>query len=113
MVALIGSGEMALPMRRVHRALIDRLAKGSGRPASEVRATVIDTPYGFQSNADALTAEAVNFFAAQFGVRASVASLRRADDDVLADEVAAAHIRDADHRPGGRPRLSVSVRSCA
>jgi hypothetical protein len=83
-------------MRRVHRALFHRLAQGSGRPASELRVTVIDTPYGFQSNADALTADAVNFFAAQFGVRASVASLRRADDDVLAHEVAAAHIRDAD-----------------
>jgi hypothetical protein len=43
------------------------------------RVAVLDTPYGFQENADELSAKAVTYFAESVGVEASVVSLRSAD----------------------------------
>ena len=44
-------------MAKVHRALFARL--GGGR---RVPAAILDTPYGFQENADELSARTVEFF---------------------------------------------------
>ena len=49
-LAIMGSGETAPTMAKVHRALFERFEP---RAAG---ATLIDTPYGFQENADDLTA---------------------------------------------------------
>jgi hypothetical protein len=95
LLVLIGSGETAPRMARVHRALIGRLA-GEGGRRDEIRSTVIDTPYGFQSNADAISADLTDFLGRRLGTAASVASLRRADGDLLERETALARIRDAD-----------------
>ena len=55
----MGSGETAPTMAKVHRALLDRL----GEEAAQV--AIVDTPYGFQENADELSARTVEFFGDQ------------------------------------------------
>jgi cyanophycinase-like exopeptidase len=91
---IIGSGEMRPQMARVHRAVIARLA--AARRGGQVRAAILDTPYGFQENADSLGADALDFFGRRLGMDASLASLRRADEDAVVKETAYARIREAD-----------------
>src|SRR5215213_4825378 len=93
LLVLIGSGETAAQMQRGHRMIATRLAAEGGR-VQDVRAAVIDTPYGFQSNADELTRGLVDFFARRVGMETSVAALPRADADVIVRETAYARIRD-------------------
>ncbi len=95
LLVIIGSGEMAPQMARVHRAVIARLAAARGR-GKAVRAAVLDTPYGFQENADALSAEALDFFGRRLALDVSIASLLRADADAVSRETAYARVRDAD-----------------
>jgi hypothetical protein len=91
MLAIFGSGETAPHMANVHRAVLRRLGTG---PLSTA---IVDTPYGFQPNADAITAAAAEYFANRLRLRVSVASYRRADADSLGREAALARIRDADY----------------
>src|SRR5512144_883376 len=95
LLVIIGSGEMAAQMARVHRFVIGRLAAARER-GTAVRAAIVDTPYGFQENADALSADALDFFGRRLGLDASLASLRRADADAVARETAYARVREAD-----------------
>ncbi len=81
LLAIMGSGETAPAMAKVHRALLERL----GDPAAP--ATLLDTPYGFQENADDLTERIVAYFAESVGHALSVATLP-----------------DAGRRRAGRPR---------
>src|SRR5688500_6575491 len=92
LLVLIGSGEMAPGMRRVHRMVAERLKEGSG-PAP-VKATFVDTTYGFQENADDLSASGVESLR-RLGLDASLASFHR-DRDVVARATALARIREAD-----------------
>lgn len=108
LLVLIGSGETAAQMTRGHRQIADRLA-GEGRRPSDVRATVIDTPYGFQSNADALTAGLVDFFGRRVGMATTVASFRRSDDELTA-ATAFARIREADFVFAGPGSPSYALR---
>ena len=55
-IAIMGSGETTDSMVRVHRFLLDRLA-------SPVKAAFIDTPAGFQMNADDLFIKTREYFA--------------------------------------------------
>ena len=52
----MGSGETAPTMTKVHRALFERLGPGP------VPAAMLDTPYGFQENADDIRARMVEYF---------------------------------------------------
>jgi len=88
-LTIMGSGETTPTMARVHRSILDRLGEGS------VPAVVLDTPYGFQENADDITDRTVEYFRSTVGAPFSVASFRSADADVLARETALARIRDA------------------
>jgi len=69
----MGSGETAPTMSKVHRALLARLG-----PAP-VPAVLLDTPFGFQGNADDLAARAVEYFAESVQAGITVASFRSAD----------------------------------
>lgn len=109
LLVLIGSGETAAQMTRGHRLIADRLA-GEGKHPRDVRATVIDTPYGFQSNAGALTASLVDFFARRVGMATTVASFRRSDDDLLTRETAFTRIRGADFVFSGPGSPSYALR---
>ena len=54
LLTIMGSGETAPTMVKVHRPLLDRVGGGP--------AVLLDTPYGFQENADDISAKAVEYF---------------------------------------------------
>lgn len=78
LLAIIGSGETAPTMVKPHREIFERLGPGS------VPAVVLDTPYGFQTNADDISARSAEYFAASVGRPVDVARLRSSSADVLA-----------------------------
>jgi hypothetical protein len=94
-VAIMGSGETAPTMAKVHRALFERLGPGP------VPAAILDTPYGFQENADDLSARTVRFFAESVGRPVSVASYRSRHVDALTAATAIARIREARYLMAG------------
>jgi cyanophycinase-like exopeptidase len=58
-LVIMGSGETAPTMVEVHRAAL--------RAAGEGPSLILDTPYGFQENADDITAKAVAYFGRNVG----------------------------------------------
>jgi len=70
LLAIMGSGETAPTMSKVHRSLLGRL----GPPP--VPAVVLDTPFGFQGNADDLASRAVEYFRESVQAGIAVASFR-------------------------------------
>jgi hypothetical protein len=89
-LVLMGSGETAPTMVEVHKAVV----RGLG-PVD--RAVLIDTPYGFQNNADDLSARAVAYFAQHVGLQVSPVSLRDVTALAPAEIAAAAHqVAEAD-----------------
>ena len=96
LLVIIGSGELAAQMTRGHRTIARRLLGDRPHgPTRDIRATIIDTPYGFQENADALTESLLDYFGRRIGLSVTVANYRRADDDLVSRETAFARIRDA------------------
>jgi hypothetical protein len=89
MLAIMGSGETAPTMAKVHRLLVERL----GAPPAD--AVFLDSPYGFQENADEISLRTVGYFR-NLQIPLDVASWRTADD-VLPRERALARIDDADY----------------
>jgi hypothetical protein len=86
----MGSGETAPTMVKPHRQLFERLGPGAGP------ALVLDTPYGFQANADDISARAVEYFAASVGQAVEALELRRvAGADPVATEAALARLAAA------------------
>lgn len=73
-LAIMGSGETAPTMVSTHRSLVARLG-------SPVRATVIDTPYGFQENSGDLAERAVSYFRKSVNIDVTVAGLLRLHGD--------------------------------
>lgn len=87
---VMGSGEttptMVTPHQQVFAALPD-----------EPDAVILDTPYGFQENADELSAKTQEYFATNVGTPVEVVDLRRVEDpESPAVERAQARIADAD-----------------
>ncbi|MHB8375746.1 MAG: hypothetical protein ACYDEB_02165 [Dehalococcoidia bacterium] len=68
-LTLIGSGELAPSMSKVHRAMGTRIA-GALRPA------VVDTPAGFEPNCGDISAKAVAYLERHLGCKCEVASYR-------------------------------------
>lgn len=90
LVVIMGSGETAPTMVKPHRAIFERLGP------DPVPAVILDTPYGFQANADDISARAVDYFAASVGQRVEVAELRRAEGaDPVRREAALAKVASA------------------
>ena len=69
LLTVMGSGETAPTMVKLHRELIAR----AGTPA-----VMLDTPFGFQANADDLVAKAQAYFADSVGAQVDLASYRTA-----------------------------------
>jgi hypothetical protein len=88
-LTIMGSGETTPTMARVHRLVLDRLGE---RP---VPAVILDTPYGFQENAEEITDRAVDYFRTTVGAPFSIASFRSADADAFIRETALVRIREA------------------
>ena len=80
----MGSGETSPTMVELHKSLL----KGGA-------VTVLDTPYGFQANADELSAKAVEYFARSVAATAEVVSLRSADVPITEVGRALAAVRSA------------------
>jgi cyanophycinase-like exopeptidase len=74
LLTIMGSGETAPTMIKVHRTVVERL--GRGQPPG----LLLDTPFGFQTNAAEIAARAVTYFRDSVGAPLEVAGLRsRAD----------------------------------
>jgi cyanophycinase-like exopeptidase len=86
LIVIMGSGETAPTMVKPHRAIFERVGQ---RPA-----ILLDTPYGFQSNADDISARAVGYFRTSVGRDISVVSWRRVPSG-LDRERALAAVREA------------------
>ena len=83
-LVIIGSGETSPTMVKVHRELIGSL------PAGE--RTMLDTPFGFQANADDLTEKIGDYFRDSVGTDLGVASWRRRDEPAAVRERALARV---------------------
>ncbi|GAC1586882.1 MAG: hypothetical protein NVS3B21_01320 [Acidimicrobiales bacterium] len=89
-LAIMGSGETAPTMTKVHRTLFERMGPGA------VPAVMLDTPFGFQANADELTERTTAYFKESVDRTMGVASLRRASEaDALDLERVRLQIREA------------------
>ncbi len=108
LLTIMGSGETAPTMIKVHREVFDRLER------DEPSAVLLDTPYGFQANAAIISDRAVEYFRQSVGRRVEVARLRRTDTgDTVALEQALARIRDADWLFTGPGSPSFALRQWA
>ena len=81
-LVIMGSGESAPTMVKVHRALIEESGPGAR--------AMLDTPFGFQANADDLTEKLLEYFAAAVGTTLEVARWRRRDESTATRERALA-----------------------
>jgi hypothetical protein len=106
-LAIMGSGETAPTMAKVHRALFERFGD---EPAP---AAILDTPYGFQENADELSARTVEFFGTSVGRPAAVASYRSGEVDALTLATAVARVREARYVMAGPGSPSYALRQWA
>jgi peptidase E len=103
-IALMGSGEMTSTMVEVHKELL----AGCG---SSPRAVFIDTPAGFQLNADQLSEKAVDYFRTRINYPLSVVSFKSAAAISPYDaEVAFRSLREADYFLIGPGSPSYAVR---
>jgi hypothetical protein len=73
LLTIMGSGETAPTMVKVHRSVKEWLGDGAA-------GVLLDTPYGFQRNADDLSARAVAYFRDSVGMKMTPAELRSCDD---------------------------------
>ncbi|MGH3917279.1 MAG: CysS/YqeB C-terminal domain-containing protein [Pseudonocardiaceae bacterium] len=90
LLTLMGSGETAPTMAKVHRLLVGRL----GPPPVDV--VLLDTPYGFQENADEISRRAVGYLERNLGMPPRVASWRNPASELWLREQALSLIRAAD-----------------
>lgn len=86
-IILMGSGELAPTLVATHRAGL--------QAAGTDRVVVIDTPYGFQENADQLTERIATFFETSLRATVEVASLRSVGADRVSAERFLATVRSA------------------
>lgn len=104
-LTIMGSGETAPTMAKVHRALFERFG-----PDGPVPATVIDTPYGFQENADDISERIVGYFAESIGRPMTVASFRSAEVDPVDLATALARVGEARYVLAGPGSPSYALR---
>ena len=88
LLVIMGSGETSPTMSKVHRDLLARVGPGP--------AVMLDTPFGFQENADDISAKALAYFKESVQRELVVASFRSAEAvDPLAYETTLARLREA------------------
>lgn len=68
-IAILGSGETSPNLVSVHRNLINKID-------GEVIASLIDTPFGFQENADQLVDKLIEFYDVSLNLEINLASFR-------------------------------------
>ncbi len=72
-LAVMGSGETTPTMTRHHRRLLEQAGEG--------QRVLLDSPYGFQENADDITARAVDYFSVSLVTDVVPVQLRKPDAD--------------------------------
>ena len=88
LLVIMGSGETSPTMVKTHREVFARIGAAP--------AVLLDTPFGFQENADDISARALDYFARSVGRTVDVASFRRSHGlDPVGRETALARIRQA------------------
>jgi hypothetical protein len=95
LLTIMGSGETAPTMAKVHRQVVEQLdaaslrvdgpvggaGQGTGGSRRErAQGLLLDTPFGFQTNATEIGVRAVNYFRESVGANLEVAGLRSASD---------------------------------
>jgi len=104
-LCIMGSGETAPTMAPVHRELIERVGGDSALAA------LIDTPFGFQENADELVAKAQEYFQRSIVHPLALASLRRAETaSEVEKEAAYSRVHEADYVFSGPGSPSYTLR---
>ena len=102
LLVIMGSGETSPTMSKVHRDLLGRA--GPGPPV------MLDTPFGFQENADDISAKALAYFKESVQRELTVASFRAAEGvDPLAYETMLARLREASYVFAGPGSPSYAV----
>ena len=86
-LVIMGSGETAPTMIKAHRLLLESVPEGA--------AVLLDTPYGFQENANDITARARHYFRSSVGHDIGAAGWRGTDIDRLTRERALTAVRGA------------------
>jgi len=89
-IALMGSGELTATMVEVHKALLNRYGTAA-------QAVFIDTPAGFQLNADHLSRRAADYFRTRVGRSLTIASLKSSETAALEIERSYQLVRQADY----------------
>jgi cyanophycinase-like exopeptidase len=90
-IVLMGSGELTATMVEVHKEQIDRFG-------GSAKAVFLDTPAGFQLNADQITRRAQDYFKSRVGYTMAVASLKSTENTSdLEAETAYHQLREADY----------------
>jgi hypothetical protein len=108
LLAVMGSGETAPTMAKTHRALLERVDPGA--------AVLVDTPFGFQRNADDLARRAVEYFRESVGHPLQVATFRTSgivDTDPLGYERTLEAVRRAVYVFAGPGSPSYALRQWA
>jgi len=90
MIALMGSGELTATMVEVHKEILTRLGKAP-------RVFFLDTPAGFQLNADQLSQKAVEYFRVNVGHPMEVVSFKSKDVPALEAEQAFRMLKEVDY----------------
>jgi len=105
LLVIMGSGETSPTMTGVHADLLGRL----GPPP--VPAVLLDTPYGFQENAEEITRKALTYFHENVGHPMGVASFRSAEEATALDlETMLARLREARYAFAGPGSPSYALR---
>jgi cyanophycinase-like exopeptidase len=81
-VTLIGSGEMTPSMGKVHRTVLSKIS-------GPAKAVFLDTPAGFELNADHISAKAVEYFKRRLQVDLEVVSFKSSSAATSAEVVGA------------------------
>ena len=106
-LTIMGSGETAPTMVTTHRMLAAKLPKSA-------RATLLDTPYGFQENAPELATKAVEYFKTSINITLDVAGLTQMiGADALAVERGLQLVADAQYVFAGPGSPTYALRQWA
>lgn len=103
MLTIMGSGETSPTMVRTHKQLLSALGTAP-------RAVMLDTPFGFQSNADELTARAQEYFGTSIGHALEVVGYRGAGPRGIAYDEAMERLRRSDYVFAGPGSPSYALR---
>jgi cyanophycinase-like exopeptidase len=85
LLTLMGSGETAPTMVKVHRAIFEKM----GDSATPAKSLFLDTPFGFQENAAELCVKTLDYFASSIVRPLTIAGIGRIDTMSVAEREAA------------------------